>query len=171
MAGRPRKPGKRTKGDRLVKEKDHGTPRARTLRDWFTPGKRQELSTYPLGIMYANRDITDNQREAGCRYAWLYRHKIGGVSVSALDYERQRGKHHDTRREDFLIRLEEELDRCQRALDKLGLREILEEIAVYEELPHWMLPKAPTNRCYSRGQATIRALKIIAKEMGLERTA
>lgn len=171
MAGRPRKTGKRTKSGRLVKEKDNGTPRARTIRDWFTPGKRQELSTYPLGIMYANGDISDNQREAGCRYAWLFRHKVGGVSVSALDYERQRGKHHDTRSEGFLISLKEELDRCQQALDKLGLREILEEIAVYEDIPHWMLPKTPTMKCYDRGMATKRALRILAQEMGLERRA
>jgi hypothetical protein len=121
--------------------------------------------------MYANGDITDEQREAGCHYAWLFHHKNGGVSVSALDYERQRGKSHDTRSEKFLLRIEEELGRCQRALDKLGLREILEEIAVYEDIPHWMLPKTPTNKCYMRGLATKRALKILAQEMGLEHTA
>ena len=74
MRGRKRKACRRQGGKATGqphRPKDEGTSELQGRRDWYGNGD-PTLSTYPLGVMYANKSIGPDLHMAGLYYAWLH---------------------------------------------------------------------------------------------------
>ena len=71
MRGRKRKACRRQPNGQPHRPKDEGTSELQGRRDWFGNGD-PTLSTYPLGIMFANKAIGPEKHMAGLYYAWLH---------------------------------------------------------------------------------------------------
>ena len=148
--GRPRKSGPRELNGRPQRQgRDRGTKETQSLRQWWAGPGDPVLTSYPLGILFANQAITDHEHSVACHYAWLHsavfgRHSLAAVSWELMDRGRpfevvtQEEQEREERHQGQLTEIHELLRaaprRCRTGLDN---------IAVYERPPRWMRPVDP----------------------------
>lgn len=70
--GRKRRQCKRQPNGQPCREKDNGTQELQQRRQWYAGNGDPTLTSYPLGVMYANGIIGPEQHMAGLYYAWLH---------------------------------------------------------------------------------------------------
>ena len=124
------------------KRPDKGTGEVQLLRAWYAGNGDPALTSYPLGILLANAVLTDDQHKAVCRYAWLHWAVFGRPSVAAVSWEFA----------DRAMPVERDRESEERKLGEIHkefqashrrCRAILDNIAIYERPPRWMLPVNP----------------------------
>ena len=146
--GRKRKIGPRTKSGRLISSKpavDKGTVELQRMRKWLAGQGDPVLADYPLGILLANNDITEQQHQVACRYAFLHAVVYGRSSIAAASFERIGKSWSGEWDDDWLADREAELVRLTDRLkgEPARLRMVLDGIVVYERMPRWMRPVRP----------------------------
>ena len=114
--GRPRKPGPRELNGRPQRsQRDTGPRELKSLRKWYAGDGDPALTAYPLGILLANKAISEDQHRAGCQYAWLHWRVFGRPSVAAVRFEfmnRTTGTNRDCMKEERKLKaIYEELRR------------------------------------------------------------
>lgn len=175
--GRPRKIKQREPNGRVKREgprgpkRDEGTRQLRRIRAWFAQGGNPELTTYPLGILLANDQITEAQHRAACRYAWLHTMVFGRPSVAAIAWERKDPSVEpaaDEEREKWLAALERrlsavsELFRPQPAL----MRSVLHGLVISERIPRFMQPVFPRPSDCHEAELLREALTLLERHFG-----
>ncbi len=167
MAGRKRKTGPRHPSGQLKRTgPDRGAPRARAARDYLAQGARPELTAYPLGVMCAVGDISEGERQAGCRYAWLHSVRYGKVTLSALAWDGAPSPGPRALSDGARSAIEEELRAADAALHDAGgapLRALIETLTVHERTPRWMTPRAPLAADVRAAAAARRGLETLAR--------
>jgi len=148
MAGRNRKAGPRYPSGQLKRPgADAGTKEVRAARRYLAPGSRPELAAYPLGVMRATGDISEGERRAGCKYAWLYSVRYGRTGIAAIAWEGAPSGSSGRQLSDTArAGLERELGIAQDALIDAGgrkLKSVVDKLVVQERLPRWMTPRMP----------------------------
>lgn len=167
LAGRKRKPGARTRGGRLKARKpavDKGTAELQRMRQWLAGHGDPALTSYPLGVLLANGEVTEQQHKAGCRYAFLHAVVFGRASVAAVSFERVgRGWAGDWD-DRWLAAREAELRRLTFRLMEhpARLRMALDSVVVYERTPRWMRPVRPRPADVREADLFIKALDLLA---------
>lgn len=153
MAGRKRKPGNRHPGGKLVQERkrpDAGNARIVAEREWLSGERTAELTTTPLGIMFANEIVTQDQYDAGNRYVRLHRIALGRGPITAVDLDGLGlGTDASDGEEEWRIKAH---DRWQAAV--VALRQdttrrrltVVDSVCVHERMPRWMKPHHPSVR-------------------------
>ena len=89
--GRPLKDDeKRNSRTRSAKVKDLGTPEQQQRKRVLVGDADPKYSEYPLGVLLARDIITQDQHDAGCRYAYLAGRVLGkmGPSGSQMHVDR-----------------------------------------------------------------------------------
>lgn len=163
--GRPRKSGPREANGRLQRAADPGSLRLQQLRAWFAQGGDPALTGYPLGVLLANQQISEAQHRAGCRYAWLHAMARGRPSVSALAFERLGRSHEGEWDEVRLAELTDKLRSTEAVLSgaPTALRRILDDVAIYERAPRFMLPVRPATEDIREADRLFAALDLLAR--------
>ncbi len=146
--GRPPKPGPREPNGRLLRSvRDSGTDELQARRKWLAD---QTQCSHPIGILATNGAITETERDAVGRLAWLWSVVHGVVSKSAVEFERGYGRTvsrdpDDPEYDAWLANREAELRGMLRQLDGVSrkARDEIVRLAVYEEVPHFMRPTFP----------------------------
>lgn len=148
MRGRNRKAGPRTRNGRLRERspaRDEGTKELQSMRAWLAGYGDPALTSYPLGVLLANNEITEQQHQAGCAYAFLHAVVFGRPSIAAVSFERtQKGWTGDWD-DDWLAAQEAKLRNLGRRLKghPARLRMVVDNVLVYERTPRWMRPVRP----------------------------
>ena len=173
--GRKRRQCRRQPNGQPRREVDKGTDELRQRREWLAQDGDPTLTTYPLGVMYANRIIGSELHRAGVYYAWLAAVVIGKVGLAAQQFERlprsnvsnsenpkwvkwyrrQRGKYNEGRV----------------ALDAMGRKQsqLLHDLLLYDYMPRFLLPKIQTDNDVWQGQVIHAGLKELASVYGVIR--
>ena len=145
---RARRPG-RPRKDRLrsAEAATAGASRSygptRQQRAWRSrlvgPSAPQHLAEYPLGILLARKLITEEEHEAGCRYARLFRLAVGGESLRAVNLVGRVFDGPEERGEAWLAARAAEHAAARTLLARRGrrVRELVENVTVYQRLPAW----------------------------------
>jgi len=136
------------------------------------------LAENPLGVLLARRLITEEERQAGLRFAWLYRLAIGKLTTAASDPlqpMQQPGPGPATPplgagRAAWLAAREADFDRARAALKEEGdgcLRAVV-AFAVAQEFAAWMgTVRALTPAEARRLEDARRGLALLAAHFGL----
>jgi len=59
--------------------KDLGTPEQQAKREMLVGKENQALASYPLGVLFARKIITQDQHDAGVYYAYLFGRMFGKI--------------------------------------------------------------------------------------------
>ena len=107
------------------------------------PDSPEHLAEYPLGVLFARGLINQEQHEAGCRYARLFRLAIGGESLAGVNLT---GKVFDApgeQDEGWLKAKSLDYGKARLVLFGFGrrTRELVENVTVYQRLPAWLYGK------------------------------
>ena len=140
---RPKKSGKREPNGRLSRQvPDHGTPEVQARRRWFAGKGDQNLTSFPLGILRANNQITKTEFENGCKFAWLYSIVFGRAHLGA----KGSGIRDLADNPEWLSARQRELNTALEVLENvsLRLRNVMLDICVFERMPRWLGPIVPT---------------------------
>lgn len=184
-AGRKRTPGPRTASGRLVRERDddRGTEQIQSQRAWLAQRIDDEgkitmadpvKCSYPLGVLLANGTIDGPQHDAGTRYAKLYAKAAGRVSPKSavLDDDRAgRAPEDDEQRERRRMSDEAALRDAATELGRAGrhVKDHVDNVAVYNRTPRWMLPVRPRAGDIRDADALIEGLECLARVFGYRR--
>ncbi len=166
MTKRGRKPKfvPREPNGRAQRNRDKGTDELQARREWLAGDGDMSKTTYPLGILLTNGEITEEQHSAGGRLAWLYAVVYGKVSIGAAAFERGRGR--DTREvnPDDEIRWQAEVKRTLRALSGISrhVRDDIVSLVVYERVPGFMRPGFPTDKDIAHAGRVKAGLRLLA---------
>lgn len=173
MAGRSRKAGARYPSGQLKPaprepQGDTGAKAARATRRYLTQGSgKPELAAYPLGVMCATGDISEGERRAGCKYAWLYSVRYGRTGLAAIAWEgAPTGPNARQMSDAARAGLEQELGVAQQALIGAGgsrLKSVVDKLVVQERLPRWMTPRMPIAADLAEAEAAKRGLLTLAE--------
>jgi hypothetical protein len=138
-------------------EIDHGTPEAQRKRARLAP-RDPGLAEYPLGILLARDRITQDQHNAGLRYAALYAKALGRSSLLGLDHGT--GAPLD---DESLKRIEMQFRDCKNRLLSAGRRiaDAVDNCAVYRRLPRWAESTRPRPSDWPERHALIDGLDIL----------
>ncbi|MGQ0663800.1 MAG: hypothetical protein ACT4P2_09475 [Pseudomonadota bacterium] len=162
----------RPKNDRPAR--DSGTRELQRQRAQLVAGGDSVLAGYPLGVLLARRIITQDQHNAGCRYAWLYGKATGRWDSAGLVWERllgAGGASADAGETDDAALYAKWKD-ATAALLAAGRRakDGVDNLAVFNRLPAWIADERGTSIRSSwtreRG-ATLAGLQALAKALGL----
>ena len=112
---------------------DRGTPEQQVKRFALVGAAQSELASYPLGILLARQIISQDQHNAGCDYARLYRLVIGRTSSNST------GGSEAT--DEDVERAQNQFDVLRKALVAAGRRQqdAVANVAVFERLPGWLV--------------------------------
>ncbi len=148
--GRSRKTGPRElNGQPQRHGRDRGTRETQSLRQWYAGDGDPVLTSYPLGILFANHALTEHELGVACNYAWLHSAVFGRHSLAAVSWEMM---NHGRGPETETLEEKERQEQNQRKLwainEILGTvprrcRAGLDNIVVYERAPRWMRPVDP----------------------------
>lgn len=172
MAGRSRKAGPRYPSGQLKRpgadlRTDAGAKAGRAARRYLSQGGRPELAAYPLGVMCATGDISEGERRAGCKYAWLYSVRFGRTGLAAIAWEgAPTGASARQLSDAARAGLEQELGAAQDALIGVGgarLKSVIDKLVVQERLPRWMTPRMPHAADLVEARAAKRGLCTLAE--------
>ncbi len=157
-AGRPRKNrvrGLKGPGDEHARRCYGPTAEQRAKRQALVgTGAAEHLAEYPLGVLFARGLIDSDQLDAGCRYARLFRLALGGESLAAVNLT---GKVFDPpgeQDEAWLAARSRDYHTARCLLSRQGrrVRELVENVTVYQRLPAWVY------RCRPPSAGDIKAL-------------
>lgn len=100
-----------------------------------------EWAEYPLGVLRARGYLTEDQHDAACRYAWLFRVAIGGEGLSAVNLTGRRFDGPEQRSEAWLALRAREYQAARDLLQACGRRTrcLVEDMSVYQRLPGFCL--------------------------------
>jgi hypothetical protein len=148
--------GRRINASRMLADANNGPPRVALIESL-------DNDCSPLGILWANGVISELQRRAGRRYAWLQAVVAGKASVAAEHY---RGPERGTMAllgPAWHKAREEDLSEAVAALTRLGARHkyIIDRICLYDHVPRFMTPVIPTHADIEEGKAMFEALKAL----------
>ncbi len=138
--GRPRKPGLRHPGGKLVqvRDRDGPTPEYERRRIQLAGGGDVTMTTCPLDILFTRRIINLAMHEAGHNYARLYRKVIANPHPAIMPLERKdRGTddNPDNPAEERRFRdMAEALKQTSRAT-----KDAVENCCVFERMPRALL--------------------------------
>ncbi len=112
---------------------DRGTPEQQVRRAALVGDAKSELASYPLGVLLARQIISQDQHNAGCDYARLYRLVIGRTSSGST------GGSEAT--DEDVERAQSQFDVLRKALVAAGRRQqdAVVNVAVFERLPGWLV--------------------------------
>lgn len=169
--GRKRKIGERTKSGRLKARPDvadKGTAELQRMRKWLAGQGDPALADYPLGILLANNDITEQHHQVACRYAFLHSVVYGRASVAAASFERIAKSWSGDWDDRWLADREAELTRLTERLkgEPARLRMVLDSVVVYERTPRWMRPVRPRISDVREAELFAQALALLASGAG-----
>lgn len=157
----------------VVKLAKRGRPRKTPeIRDLGTPELQarrgiDQRHSYPLGVLFLAGDITEDQHQAGCWYAWLYGFMCGRTTVAAVDWDHQPGGSRDSWPDGLTARLEEYFRTAAGALAKdRRAKEAVDNLIVYSRAPRWMQPRMPSPSDLRDAQAFHRGLALVAEMFG-----
>jgi len=108
-------------------------------------GAPQELAENALGVLLARGILDRGQYEAGCRFARLYRLAVGRERLAAVNLTGRLFDGPESRDEAWLAARASDYAAARRLLQKLGrrTRELVENVAVYQRLPGFLLEARP----------------------------
>jgi hypothetical protein len=169
--GRKRQIGERTKSGRLKARPaiaDKGTAELQRMRKWLAGQGDPALADYPLGILLANNDITEQHHQVACRYAFLHSVVFGRASVAAASFERIAKSWSGDWDDQWLADREAELTRLTERLkgEPARLRMVLDSVVVYERTPRWMRPVRPRISDVREAELFAQALALLAGGAG-----
>ncbi|NIA72287.1 hypothetical protein HBA54_27215 [Pelagibius litoralis] len=151
---------------------DKGTPELQQKRKTLAPKGDPAKTTYPLGILWTNGEISDDEHHAGCKLAWLHSQVHGKGSVAAVRYGETWGgtdvDPDDKQYHEWLAGIEAELDMTIAALDACSRahRDIVKSIAVYERTPRWLVGHIPTRSDVREGEKFKEGMKALVAVLG-----
>lgn len=124
--------------------------------------------SYPLGVLFMAGDITEDQHQAGCWYAWLYGFTCGRVTTAAVDWNHQPGGNREGWPDGLTGRFEEYFKRVagDLATDRRA-KDAVDNLVVYGRAPRWMQPRRPTPGCLREAEAFHRGLAVVTRLFGL----
>lgn len=164
--GRKPKPGPREPSGKAQRTRDQGTEQLQARREWLAGKGDMSKTTYPLGILLVNGEITEEQHSAGGRLAWLYAVVYGRTSIGAAGYELGRGT--STREVDPKdeARWQKEVKRTLAALSGISrhVRDDVVSLVVYERVPNFMRPGFPKDRDIAHAERVKAGLMLLAGE-------
>lgn len=162
----PRHPGGSiNRGSRV----DRGTPELQARRRYLAQQGDAARASYPLGVLWANQQISDDQHRAGCRFAWLYAICFGRLSVAAINYEGAppaSGETEDSpQRKRWREACERELEAILKALGKRSAkhRQLMIDLCVYERAPAFLLPRLPSPADVTEAKRFAEGIKIVTE--------
>jgi hypothetical protein len=180
-AGRPRKPGPRTKTGRLSEARkkfpelrDKGTPEAQSKRAYLINGSDPQLAASASGILLANGFLSQDQHVACLRYAHAHALVYGKVwSVeSPLGWDLP--THGGAAPEEAVIRARNRIDAWNARLD-VDQRQAVANVAVFGFIPQFFyterLRLRPLASDERERQALLEGLDAIAGVAGDRRAA
>ena len=132
------------------------------------------MSTYPLGIMFANKQIGPEQHMAGLYYAWLHMivRPSRRIMTAAQRFERlPQGHEKNSEDSDYVGWLRRQKARYlegRKAVEVLGPHAVslVDSAVLYEEMPRFLKPVMPSPRDVLEGQVIKEALTNLAKCYG-----
>lgn len=140
---------------------DRGTPELQARRG------ADQMHSYPLGVLFLAGDITEDQHQAGCWYAWLYGFVCGRTTPAAMDWNHQPGGNRDGWPDGLTGRLEEYFRIAADALARdRRAKDAVDNLVVYCRTPRWMQPRRPTPGCVNEAEAFHRGLGVILDLFG-----
>ena len=147
--------------------RDGGTDEAQRIREWLAGSGDPALTSYPLGVLFANRAITLAQHSAGVRYGFLFAVALRRPNQAALAYDGAGPLSADWG-EAALEGMTENFNAARRALVNLGPRTktAVENLVVYERAPRWMRPVTPRQSDVIDAQLVLDGLDILAGAFG-----
>ncbi len=141
-----------------------GTAEAIARREFLAKRDREAKTGYPLGIMLVNEIIDDAQHDAGCKYAALYAHRFGPITLkcSMEAILKDRGGYREDGRD---IAYPKRLLAAKTALMVLGIEtvNIVENICVFMKCPAWLGPHRPNVQDVREATAVYEGLSLLAK--------
>jgi hypothetical protein len=145
--------------------KDGGTKELRRMRAWLAGSGDPALTSYPLGILLANGEITQAQHGAGCRYAFLHAVVFGRPSIAAVSFERVQKGYQGEWNDEWLVDREQELRGLSMRLKghPARLRMVLDNLVIYERMPRWMQPVRPRLSDCREAGLFVKALKLLSR--------
>lgn len=158
--GRPAKAGKRYPGGKLVvgPQADKGTDEAQARRAWLAgdpKNKRDNMTTNPIDVLFANEAISRDEHRIACSYAQLYgqclRRAIPPASTGAKGGGDEPGEETQEKREAKLRRMWNVLDLQVAEHGRLA-REVWDNLVVHQRYPRWMLPVIPRRSDFREAQ-------------------
>lgn len=178
--GRKRKPveARQTSGKLITRKGvDRGTPELQERRSVLAPSGDPTRTSYPLGVLWNNGQISDDEHRAGCKLAWLHCIVHGRGSLAAVRYGETWGgidvdpddpKHHE-----WLAGIEAELDSAIAGLDACSRshRDIVKGIVVYERPPRWLVGHIPTRADVREGEKFREGMKALVAVLGYRKKA
>lgn len=166
LQGRKRQPNGQPR-----REKDSGTPELQQRREWYGNGD-PTLTSYPLGVMYANGIIGPEQQRAGLYYAWLHGVVEQKGMAAAQRFERV-PKGHERNSEDpaYVAWRRKQKARYlagREAVEDVGLRgaEFVNTTILSEVMPRFLQPQRRTYTDLWECQVINEALTNLAKCYG-----
>ncbi len=128
-----------------ARKPDGGTTESAARRRYLAGSADPKYAAFPIGVMFANGDITARQREAAQAYAYLYRMRYGRTSVAAGLHGADAGPDRDEIGEAARAEMEARLRTVQAQLARAGraVKEAVDETVVFERFPRWMAPVLP----------------------------
>lgn len=135
-----------------------------------------EWAEYPLGVLRAQGYLSEEQHDAGCRFAWLFRVTIGGEGVSAVNLTGRTFVGPESRSEAWLAARARDYQAARDLLQAHGrrTRSLVEDVSVYQRLPSCCMQQrflTPAERlAMTRLQSGLTALAVLFSET-LERAA
>tara|TARA_R110002020_G_scaffold73197_4_gene187666 strand:- start:325 stop:819 length:495 start_codon:yes stop_codon:yes gene_type:complete len=142
---------------------DRGTPEQMSRRFKLVGDGPQELASYPLGVLFARKIITQEQHNAGLDYSRLHRAVIG---------KHQRSAGGDPIPDDVLEGMQRRFDVMRAALKSSGRRskDAVDNAAVYDRFPGWLFRKTIRDGDSKQADALCQGLHALERAFG-ERTA
>ena len=168
MRGRKRRPGYREPSGRHQRtaERDRGTKESQAYRKYLASGQDgadPNQTSYPLGVLLTNGIVTQDQHDAGCKYAWLYCAINGRRSLAGQTYDSfPKGKADPDWPPDWA----DGEFRIQRAfVEKLGrfTKDTIDNACVFEHQIRWLLPLRPTVADLRHADALVDGLQSLAQ--------
>lgn len=159
--GRVIKLAKRGRPRKNTEAVDRGTPELQSRR-----GMDQRAS-YPLGILFLAGDISEEQHQAGCWYAWLYGFVCGRTSPAAIDWNAQPGGNRDSWETGLTAKLEGYFKLAGGALAKdRRAKDAVDNLVVYSRHPRWMQPRRPLIADLREAEAFHRGMAVVVEMFG-----
>lgn len=151
---------------------DRGTPELQQRREYLAQQGDPVKTAYPLGILWANGQVTDDEHLAGCKYAYLHAVIYGRESVAAVRYGltvagRDEKDETDPEYIRWIEGIKAQLRNATKAMDAVSRqhRDALVNLVVYERAPCWMLPRIPSLSDLRDGKRFAEAIRALAVAM------
>jgi hypothetical protein len=135
----------RKKRRRASETRIEATPEIEARRKWLAGRALEAMTGHPLDLMLINDAINQDQHDAGFYYAYLYGRALRRPTVAhaALESLGGRAAILDEENEARNLRL---FRQVQAAIGSRAHVEAVENVCVFQRIPRWMLPRAPSLR-------------------------